>query len=181
MRCMSEDAAKGAGPHAAQSGLGGAAAWLARGQSGAGGGETRRGASRLGGGEQSNTNVIYNDKYLLKFLRKFEVGPHPGAEILKALGECQFAHVPQYAGEIRCRSRARKGCPAIVTTYVKNQGDGWTFTLDAVSRFLEEVLSVEGAGKGGGGIRGNGPGRVPATHAAAGRRARRSFPSASKA
>lgn len=101
------------------------------------------GHSRLVGVEQSNSNVVYNDQYLFKFFRKFETGPHPDAEILKALTQRGFAYAPAYAGEIRCRTKGAEGVIGLMTTYVKNQGDGWTFTLDAVSRFLEEVLSVE--------------------------------------
>ena len=121
---------------------GGSAAYVAGVQKGLSDADAS-GASRLGGGEQSNTNVIYNDKYLLKFLRKFETGPHPDVEILKVLTERKFANAPEYVGEIRCRSKGAEGVMALMTSYVKNQGDGWTFALDAVSRFLEEVVSVE--------------------------------------
>lgn len=99
--------------------------------------------SRLLSGEQSNTTVAFGDALLVKFFRKFEAGTHPDAEILRALAERDFPHVPKYAGEIRCRVDGEEGLLAIVTTYIKNQGDGWSHMLDAASRFIERALSVE--------------------------------------
>jgi maltose alpha-D-glucosyltransferase/alpha-amylase len=79
----------------------------------------------------------------LKFLRKFEAGPHPDADIIRALGDKNFAHVPRYAGEIRCRVDHEEGVLALMTTYVQNQGECWTYALDGIARFFERVLSVE--------------------------------------
>ena len=98
--------------------------------------------TRLLGGEQSNSTLSFDDAYLLKFLRKFEAGPHPDADIIRALGSRNFANVPHYAGEIRCRFRSEEGVLALLTTYVKNQGECWTYALDGIERFFERVLSV---------------------------------------
>ncbi|MDD5198916.1 MAG: maltose alpha-D-glucosyltransferase [Terrimicrobiaceae bacterium] len=100
-------------------------------------------ASHLLGGEQSNTTIAYDELFLLKFLRRFEPGPHPDAEILRALGEREFPHAPRLAAEIRCRCGQEDGLLAMLTTYVKNDGDGWTFTLDAISRFFERVIAAQ--------------------------------------
>jgi maltose alpha-D-glucosyltransferase/alpha-amylase len=98
--------------------------------------------TRLLGGEQSNSTLSFDDAYLLKFLRKFEPGPHPDADIIRALGHRNFAYVPRYAGEIRCRIGGEEGVLALLTTYVKNQGECWTYALDGIARFFERVLSV---------------------------------------
>jgi maltose alpha-D-glucosyltransferase/alpha-amylase len=100
-------------------------------------------SSRLLGGEQSNTTVAYADTHLLKFLRKFEAGPHPDAEMLRVLGGQNFPHVAPFAGEIRCRFGRDEGVVALMTEYVKNEGDGWTFTMDSLSRYFERVLAAE--------------------------------------
>ena len=105
-------------------------------------GDTRPTKTRLLGGEQSNSTLSFDDAYLLKFLRKFEPGPHPDADIIRALGSRNFAHVPRYAGEIRCRIGREEGVLALLTTYVKNQGECWTYALDGIARFFERVLSV---------------------------------------
>jgi maltose alpha-D-glucosyltransferase/alpha-amylase len=105
-------------------------------------GDTRPTKTRLLGGEQSNSTLSFDDAYLLKFLRKFEPGPHPDADIIRALGSRNFAHVPRYAGEIRCRIGREEGVLALLTTYVENQGECWTYALDGIARFFERVLSV---------------------------------------
>ncbi|HEY5811580.1 MAG TPA: alpha-glucosidase C-terminal domain-containing protein, partial [Terrimicrobiaceae bacterium] len=105
--------------------------------------EIRPTKTRLLGGEQSNSTLSFDDAYLLKFLRKFEPGPHPDADIIRALGSRNFANVPRYAGEIRCRLGAEEGVLALMTTYVTNQGECWTYALDGIARFFERVLSVE--------------------------------------
>ena len=105
-------------------------------------GEARPTKTRLLGGEQSNSTLSFDDAYLLKFLRKFEPGPHPDADIIRALGNRNFAHVPRYAGEIRCRIGREEGVLALLTTYVTNQGECWTYALDGIARFFERVLSA---------------------------------------
>jgi maltose alpha-D-glucosyltransferase/alpha-amylase len=104
--------------------------------------ENRPTKTRLLGGEQSNSTLSFDDAYLLKFLRKFEPGPHPDADIIRALGEKNFAYVPRYAGEIRCLMDNEEGVLALLTTYVTNQGDCWTYALDGIARFFDRVLSV---------------------------------------
>ena len=105
--------------------------------------DLRPSKTRLLGGEQSNSTLSFDDTYLLKFLRKFEPGPHPDSDIIRALGSKNFAYVPRYAGEIRCRVDHEEGVLALLTTYVQNQGECWTYTLDGIARFFERVLSVE--------------------------------------
>jgi maltose alpha-D-glucosyltransferase/alpha-amylase len=106
-------------------------------------GETRPTKTRVLGGEQSNSTLAFDDAYLLKFLRKFEPGPHPDADIIRALGSRNFANVPRYAGEIRCRLGNEEGVLALLTTFVKNQGECWTYVLDGVAGFFERALSVQ--------------------------------------
>ncbi len=100
------------------------------------------GASRILGGEQSNTTVAYDELFLLKFLRRFEAGTHPDAEILRVLGERDFPHVPHLAGEIRCRLGAHDGLLAMLVSYVKNEGNGWDHAMDAIARYFERVVST---------------------------------------
>ncbi|MEO6054031.1 MAG: maltose alpha-D-glucosyltransferase, partial [Chthoniobacterales bacterium] len=98
--------------------------------------------SKLQDGEQSNTSLIYDKKWMLKLFRRFEPGPEPEADILRALATKNFAHVPRYEGEIRCRLKDSEGSIGVLTSYVENQGDGWTYTLDALERFFERILTL---------------------------------------
>jgi len=98
-------------------------------------------ASRLLAAEQSNTTLIYDDKFLFKFIRKLDPGIHPEVEMLSALATRGFPHVPLYLGQISSSIENRSAALGILTNFVPNQGDGWTFLCDAVTRFFERVLT----------------------------------------
>ncbi len=98
--------------------------------------------SHLLGAEQSNTSVVYDYRLALKLFRKLETGAHPDAEILRALGAADFPHVPKYHGELRWKHDAEEGVIGLLTNFVENQGDGWTYALDALGRYFERALSA---------------------------------------
>jgi maltose alpha-D-glucosyltransferase/alpha-amylase len=103
-------------------------------------------AATLSKAEQSNTSIIYGDKYILKVFRRVEMGVNPDLEIGRFLTEKQhFPHSPQVLGYLEYRRR--KGEPltlAILMRLVPNQGTGWDYTLDALSQYLERGLSGTG-------------------------------------
>ncbi len=96
--------------------------------------------------EQSNSAVLFGDRYLLKLYRKLEEGENPDVEIGLYLTEKRaFPHSPPVAGHLRWVPAA--GAPitlGVVHGYVTNQGDAWRYTLDAQGRFLEQVLARTG-------------------------------------
>jgi trehalose synthase-fused probable maltokinase len=91
--------------------------------------------------EQSNTSVIYGDRFIMKFYRRLEEGINPDLEIGTFLTErAQFAHIPQLLGSLEyLSSEARRMTQGILQTYVPNQGDAWQYTLKSISSFYEEV------------------------------------------
>ncbi|MDO9462997.1 MAG: maltose alpha-D-glucosyltransferase [Deltaproteobacteria bacterium] len=93
--------------------------------------------------EQSNTSVLYEDKFFLKLCRRLEEGVNPDLEIWRFLTEkTDFSQVPPFAGAIEYR---RQGSEPILIGllqgFVPNQGDAWTYTLDAVREYFERILS----------------------------------------
>lgn len=101
--------------------------------------------SRVISAEQSNTSVIYGDAWFLKLFRKFERGPNPDLEVTQFLSEGRgFAHVPPYAGGLRLIDPAGDGVIALLAGFTPNQGDGWTFTLDALARFFAHARQSGG-------------------------------------
>jgi maltose alpha-D-glucosyltransferase/alpha-amylase len=98
--------------------------------------------SQVLGGEQSNSSMLFDNRFFLKLYRKLEDGVNPDVEINRFLTEqASFANVPPFVGAIEYR-RAR-GEPTVVCllqSAVANEGDGWTLTLDAVGRYYERVL-----------------------------------------
>ncbi len=98
------------------------------------------------GVEQSNTSIVYKNEYFLKLYRKVEEGENPDIELTRFLTEqAGFANVPPYAGQIEFRPADRKKPTevlALMQNWVASEGDAWTLTLDAASRFFERVLAA---------------------------------------
>jgi maltose alpha-D-glucosyltransferase/alpha-amylase len=99
--------------------------------------------SHVLGVEQSNSSMVFENKYFLKLYRKLEDGVNPDVEVTRFLSEnTGFANVPAFAGAIEYRRG--KNEPTVVCamqTAVTSEGDAWTMTLDSVSRFYERVLA----------------------------------------
>src|SRR6185295_10804700 len=69
--------------------------------------------------EQSNSAIVYDNRYFLKLYRKPEAGENPDAEMLRFLSERQkFKHVPAYCGAIEHRGIASK--PRVLAVLVQN-------------------------------------------------------------
>lgn len=96
--------------------------------------------SRLLDAEQSNTSIVYGDTWFLKFFRRFDVGQHPDVEISRRLSELGFPAAPAYGGSIQLGISTGEGAVALLVSFTSNQGNAWTYTVDAVSRFFDRVL-----------------------------------------
>src|SRR5690606_1520784 len=99
--------------------------------------------SRLLKSDQSNTAIIYNDQYFLKFYRKIEPELNPEPEIIRFLTEnTSFRNSPSYAGSIELRDEGGGTYVfALMQKKVEHQGDAWVMTVDSVGRFYERVLA----------------------------------------
>ncbi|MDQ6765915.1 MAG: putative maltokinase, partial [Verrucomicrobiota bacterium] len=104
--------------------------------------ETSVPASQVLTAEQSNSSMLFENKFFLKLYRKLEDGVNPDVEVTSFLTERRnFPHVPAFAGALEYR-RA-KGEPTVVCLLQRaapNEGDAWALTLDAVGRYYERVL-----------------------------------------
>ncbi|MFP5309842.1 MAG: putative maltokinase, partial [Actinomycetes bacterium] len=107
-------------------------------------------------GEQSNTSVVYGDRYLLKLLRRLEAGESPDVEVGGFLAEqAGVAHVPTLVGTLdRVDEHGRARTVAVLHRWVPNEGDLWGVTLDELERFAERVLTDPPTGRPA-------PGRAP--------------------
>jgi maltose alpha-D-glucosyltransferase/alpha-amylase len=96
-------------------------------------------------GEQSNSSILFENKYFLKLYRKLEDGVNPDVEITRFLTEQrQFAHVPAFAGVIEHHvGRSEPTIVCLLQSAVPNEGDAWTLTLAAVGRYYERVLGCK--------------------------------------
>ena len=95
--------------------------------------------------EQSNTSIIYEDIYFLKFLRKLDEGINPEREMVRYLSDQKrFDNIPAFAGFIEYRPLKFEPVDiCLLELYVVNQGDFWTYSLERVKTFFEQVLSKE--------------------------------------
>ncbi len=97
--------------------------------------------ARISSAEQSNTNVMYGTKLILKLFRRLQPGKNPDVEIGRFLTE--VAHYPRIApflGEVVLDDGdGQQTTAAMLQELVANEGDGWAFTLDELARFYESV------------------------------------------
>ena len=91
--------------------------------------------------EQSNTSVVFGDRYILKLFRKVEDGDNPDLEVGRFLTRKRFPNVPAVEGWIEARTGERTFTASILQSLVPNATDGWKFTLDALGRFFNRVLT----------------------------------------
>jgi maltose alpha-D-glucosyltransferase/alpha-amylase len=89
--------------------------------------------------EQSNSTMVVGRRVVLKLLRRLGSGRHPEGEMTRFLTDKGFEGTPPLLGEMM-RVDADGGTATIVIAqgYVFNQGDGWQWTIDRLSRIVDE-------------------------------------------
>ncbi|MEQ9442640.1 MAG: maltose alpha-D-glucosyltransferase [Cyclobacteriaceae bacterium] len=98
--------------------------------------------SKVLNAEQSNTSIIYFQRYFLKLYRKIDHVINPDLEITRFLTDkAKFKHVPQYAGSIALQEGTKEPLVlAMMQQMVENQGDAWVYMKDVINRYYERVL-----------------------------------------
>ncbi|MEM6268275.1 MAG: trehalose synthase [Bacteroidota bacterium] len=97
--------------------------------------------SRLLNIEQSNTTIVFNERYFLKIYRKLYRGQNPDYEVSRFLTEkTDFRYTPAYCGAINwSRSEAYKVTLGLMQRKVENQGDAWPFFLQQVEGYFSRL------------------------------------------
>ncbi|HVV74579.1 MAG TPA: putative maltokinase [Mycobacteriales bacterium] len=93
--------------------------------------------------EQSNTSVAIGNRLVVKVIRRLEEGINPDVEVSGFLTDTvRFPHAPKLGGSIEYRLDGDEPATlAVAQEFVANEGDGWSYVLDALSRVLEEVIT----------------------------------------
>ncbi len=96
---------------------------------------------RLGSQEQSNTSAIIDEWLVVKFYRKVAAGTHPEIEMGEFLTNSgTFANAPAVLGSIVLTDEeTRETALGVVHAWVRNQSDGWAYTLGYLDRFLQDL------------------------------------------
>ncbi len=90
--------------------------------------------------EQSNSSLIVGDALVLKLVRRVLAGVHPEAEMTGYLTEQGFGNTAPLFGEVvRVDAEGTPHTVALAQGFVRNQGDGWGWTLDFLARNVEDL------------------------------------------
>ena len=96
-------------------------------------------------GHSSNSIVTIGDRLFLKGYRRVRRGVNPEVEIGRYLTDvAQFPNCVPLAGVVEHVDTADGSVMtlALLQAYVRNQGDGWTYTLEYLARFLDTQRAV---------------------------------------
>ena len=98
-------------------------------------------SSRFMGLEQSNTSIIYNDKYVLKFFRRIFADKNPDYEMTPPLSEKkEFKNTPAYLGSINLvDSKQVTITIALMQEMIPNEGDAWDYTLNELHKVFSNL------------------------------------------
>jgi maltose alpha-D-glucosyltransferase/alpha-amylase len=101
-------------------------------------------AVRVLAAEQSNSSFMVDESIIFKLVRQVRSGMHPEAEVSQYLTEAGYEHTAPLLGEIVRRAEGASGGEervtlAIVQGFVRNQGDGWGWSLDYLRRIAEDL------------------------------------------
>jgi len=99
------------------------------------------------GAEQSNTSILFGNRFILKLYRRLEQGPNPDCEMNQFLSErAGFSGVPKFGGRLVYDLPGGSTMTlAMVQEFVENQGDGWQSALEDLTRYLEQRAAEEKA------------------------------------
>jgi maltose alpha-D-glucosyltransferase / alpha-amylase len=89
--------------------------------------------------EQSNTSIVFGDRFIMKLFRKLEFGINPDIEVGRFLTDrAHFVYTPPLAGWIDYKAdRNDTRNLALLQVFVPNQGDAWAFTLKELETYFE--------------------------------------------
>jgi len=94
-------------------------------------------------GMSSNSVALLGQKLFLKTYRRIREGVNPELEVGRFLTDVvKFPHCVPVAGHVEYVDHEGKiSTLALLQSFVPNQGDAWTFAVDALARHLESVGS----------------------------------------
>ncbi len=82
--------------------------------------------------EQSNTSLVYGDRYILKLFRQINAGLNPELEVITALAAAGSTHIARPYGWIETDLDAQPTTLAIMQEFLANANEGWALALTSV-------------------------------------------------
>lgn len=98
-------------------------------------------SSRFMGLEQSNTSIVYNEKYVLKFFRRIYADRNPDYEMSRFLSDKKgFKNTPAYLGSIQIKDSDNTNITiGLMQEMVDNQGDAWEYMLKELHKVFSNL------------------------------------------
>lgn len=95
-------------------------------------------SSKFLGAEQSNTSIIYNNQFILKFFRRIYADKNPDYEMSRFLSHKKdFKHTPLYLGSINIKdSDSANITIGLMQNLVPNKGDAWEYFLKEIHKIF---------------------------------------------
>jgi maltokinase len=94
--------------------------------------------SRPAGVEQSNTSLIFGQRYILKLFRRLHPGPNRDLEMHRALHRVGCEHVAAPLGSIDCDLDGEPVVLAVLQEFLSNAADGWAMANTSVRDLMAE-------------------------------------------
>jgi len=94
--------------------------------------------------DQSNSSLVFDDRFIMKLFRKVEPGENPDLEVGRFLSDrARFPNVPSLCGALEYRAAGgdEPGTVAVLHQLVPNEGDAWSHALGSLGRYYERLLS----------------------------------------
>ena len=98
-------------------------------------------SSRFMGLEQSNTSLVYNEKYVLKFFRRIFANKNPDYEMSRFLSEKkEFKNTPAYLGSVNLVDSENNNITiGLMQEMIPNEGDAWDFMLKELHKVFSNL------------------------------------------
>jgi maltose alpha-D-glucosyltransferase / alpha-amylase len=102
--------------------------------------------SRVSSAQQSNSSIVYGNEIILKLFRRLSPGINPEVELGRFLsGTTSFRNTPMLLGEWSLTGVDHATTSlAVAQSFVQSVGDGWSFTLDAITSRQDSPESIAG-------------------------------------
>ncbi len=98
-------------------------------------------SSKILSAEQSNTSILYDQRFFLKLYRSPEEGKNPELEIIKALTDYTgFKNFPTHAGSLEYRNQKAENISiGLLVDFVPNEGNAWEFTRNHIENYFDRI------------------------------------------
>ena len=92
--------------------------------------------------EQSNTSIIYDNRFFLKLYRKVDLAINPDLEISHYLStQTKFENIPVFIGGMEWKIGNSSVVLGMMQGMVEASGDAWAYMLDRLEDYNEKLLT----------------------------------------